>query len=158
MSSRRLLYKNHKTWVEVCKKALRNNARIVRGLLQPENKLMAVVKSNAYGHGLVETASLLSKNSDWLGVDNLDEAILLRQDNIKSPILVMGYTPAERFQEAIAHDLRLTIYDTAGLKNIFLLFNPNQKKKAAYPNLDAKYENLVDVNMFHNPPPPVLTP
>ena len=119
MSSRRLLYKNHKTWVEVCKKALRNNARIVRGLLQPENKLMAVVKSNAYGHGLVETASLLSKNSDWLGVDNLDEAILLRQDNIKSPILVMGYTPAERFQEAIAHDLRLTIYDTAGLKNIF---------------------------------------
>ena len=116
---------NYKTWVEVDKKALLNNAKIVRGLLKPGTQLMAVVKSNAYGHGLVETAKIFcgfgadlvkSPNGDhgasWLGVDSLDEAILLREVGIKTPILVMGYTSAERIKKSAIYDLRFTIYDS----------------------------------------------
>ena len=114
--------RNYKTWVEVSKKALLNNVEIVRRLLKPGVKLMAVVKSNAYGHGLLETAKILGSGttaqrhaplsrSIWLGVDNIDEAILLRISGIKSPVLVMGFTPKERFGEAARHDLRLTLYN-----------------------------------------------
>ena len=110
MSSRRLLYKNHKTWVEVCKKALRNNARIVRGLLQPENKLMAVVKSNAYGHGFqTMTEEVLKAKADWLGVDDLDEALCARKINRHVPILVFGYIPPARLLEAARAGISVTI-------------------------------------------------
>lgn len=109
--------KNHKTWVEVSKTALKNNIEIVQRLLNKDTKLMAVVKSNAYGHGLVETAKPFSKYGvDWLGVDNIDEAILLRQSKIKKPILVLGFTPANRFREAVVHDLSLTVYTKEQLK------------------------------------------
>ncbi len=107
-----ILTHNYKTWVEVSREALENNIRVVRGLLKPETKLLAVVKSNAYGHGLVETAKIFCETgADWLGVDNIDEAILLRESGIKVPILVMGYTPVDRFEEAVKNDLRLTSYN-----------------------------------------------
>lgn len=103
---------NHKTWVEVSKSALGSNTKIIRRLLSEKTKLLAVVKSNAYGHGLAETAKLFCNyDADWLGVDNLDEALLLRQQKIKVPILVMGYTSPERFAEAVKHNLRLTLYN-----------------------------------------------
>src|SRR3989344_764187 len=91
---------NHKTWVEVDRSALIKNSKIVRGLLKPGVLLMAVVKSNAYGHGLIETAGIFAEQADWLGVDNIDEAILLRKSGIKHPILVLGYTPASRIKES----------------------------------------------------------
>lgn len=119
---------NYKTWVEVSKKALLNNAEVVRGLIGPTVRIMAVVKSNAYGHGLVETAKMLTSSErfeveprnipdvqplgvGWLGVDNIDEAILLRENKIKNPILVLGHTPPVRFPEAVKHNLRLTVYN-----------------------------------------------
>ncbi len=102
----------YKTWVEISKKALRNNAEVARRLLMPDTKLLAVVKANAYGHGLVETSNLFSNLTDWFGVDNIDEAVLLRKTGIKMPVLVMGHTSADRFPEAVKHGIRLTIYNS----------------------------------------------
>ncbi len=107
-----LIKNNHKTWVEVSKDALENNVRVVKKLLSPKTKLLAVVKSNAYGHGLVDTAKLFLKYGvDWFGVDNLDEAILLRGNKIKKPVLVLGPTPPRRFRDASKHNISLTLYN-----------------------------------------------
>lgn len=106
-----------KTWVEVSKKALSNNARVVLELLRPETQLMAVIKSNAYGHGLCETAKILSKKVDWFGVDNIEEAIIIREHGIKNPILILGYTPAVGLEEAVRYGIRLTCYDYDLLKS-----------------------------------------
>jgi len=102
--------RNLKTWVEVSKDALKRNAEIIRKLAQGKI-VMGVVKSNAYGHGLVETAKLFLKYGiDWLGVDNIDEAVLLRKSKIKAPILVLGYTPVIFFPLAVKYKIKLTLY------------------------------------------------
>lgn len=80
---------------------------------------MAVVKSNAYGHGLVECGRIFAKaGANWLGVFSLDEAIALRKKNIRAPILVLGYTEPERFKEALRYKTSITVVDPDVLKFI----------------------------------------
>ena len=105
-----MLTKNLKTWVEVSKDALKYNVETIQRLAQRKT-VMGVVKSNAYGHGLVETAKLFLKYGvDWLGVDNVDEAVLLRKAKVGSPILVLGYTPVALFSLAAKYKIKLTLY------------------------------------------------
>ncbi len=102
----------HKTWVEINKKALQNNIQQFKNLIGDRLKLMAVVKSNAYGHGLIETAKIaVGSGADWLGVDSVDEAILLRKAGIKAPILILGYTLLSRLGDVVKYDLRQTVYN-----------------------------------------------
>ncbi|MDO8495483.1 MAG: alanine racemase [bacterium] len=101
---------NLKTWIEVSKATLENNVRVIRRLSQGKI-IMAVVKSNAYGHGLVETAKLFLKyGADWIGTDNLNEAVALRKAKVKAPILVLGYTPVEALALAVKNKIKLTLY------------------------------------------------
>ncbi|MBI2057522.1 MAG: alanine racemase [Candidatus Yanofskybacteria bacterium] len=101
---------NLKTWVEVSKRNLEHNIKTIKSLTG-DKLLMGVVKSNAYGHGLVETAKLFLKYGvDWLGVDNVDEAVLLRKAKINSPVLVLGYTPVALFSLAARYKIKLTLY------------------------------------------------
>ena len=111
--------KNLKTWVEVSKDALKYNIETIKKLTNPPPSeradggkiVMGVVKSNAYGHGLVETAKLFLKYGvDWLGVDNVDEAVLLRKAKVNFPILVLGYTPVVSFSLAAKYKIKLTLY------------------------------------------------
>ncbi|QGT98741.1 Alanine racemase [Candidatus Syntrophocurvum alkaliphilum] len=82
------------TWVEIDLSAIRHNINEVKSLLKPETKLMVIVKANAYGHGMLEVTRIcLEEGVDYLGVASLDEALTLRKEGIKSPILVLGYIP-----------------------------------------------------------------
>jgi alanine racemase len=94
--------------------ALRNNARVIRGVVGPRPALMAVVKANAYGHGALRAAqTVLSAGATWCGVATLPEAIALRDGGIQAPILIMGYTPPRFASEAIKQHIRLCVYDLA---------------------------------------------
>ncbi|OHA17822.1 MAG: alanine racemase [Candidatus Taylorbacteria bacterium RIFCSPHIGHO2_01_FULL_46_22b] len=111
-----------RTWVEINKDAIRANYRTFRSLLRPEVKFMAVVKSNAYGHGMVEYAKELdSLGADWLGVDELSEAITLRKAGIKKPILVLGFTSPEGFVLASENDISVTISNFTSLNAVSTL-------------------------------------
>jgi alanine racemase len=80
------------TWVEISKSALLHNIREVKSLIGKNTKLISVIKANAYGHGLCEIADIIENESDYLAVINLDEAKELRESEIKTPIIVLGYT------------------------------------------------------------------
>ena len=106
-----------RTWVEIDTKAAKRNYTVLRRLLKPECQLMAVVKSNAYGHDLIPFSKLLEKfGADWLGIDSLVEALALRTKNVRKPILVLGYTLPHRFAEAAKHKVSLTISTLENLK------------------------------------------
>lgn len=108
----------YKTWVEISKDAVNHNVGVFRKIIGQKTKLMAVVKSNAYGHGLWNFSWLALKSGvDWLGVDSLSEALKLRKKGIKYPILVLGYTRRERFVEAARNRITLTIYDIVSLRH-----------------------------------------
>ena len=99
-----------RTWIEVDKKAIVSNYKTFRGLISKKTKLMAVVKSNAYGHSLIDFSREVERlGADWLGVDSIVEALALRREGIRSPILVLGYTFPERFKEAADNDISLTV-------------------------------------------------
>ncbi|MCX7927660.1 MAG: alanine racemase [Candidatus Omnitrophica bacterium] len=79
------------TWAEIDLKALADNLDIVRRRLNPSTKILATVKADAYGHGIVPVArKLVGCGVDYFGVASIDEAIILRKDGIKKPILVLG--------------------------------------------------------------------
>lgn len=99
-----------RTWIEVDRKAIRHNFGVFKKLITPKTKLMAVVKSNAYGHGLVDFSKEMENlGADFLGVDSITEARALRRDGIKMPILVLGYTMPDLFAEAAENDISLTV-------------------------------------------------
>ncbi|MBI1975008.1 MAG: alanine racemase [Parcubacteria group bacterium] len=113
MSSER---NNLRTWIEIDTNALRRNILTFRKLIGAKTKLMAVVKSNAYGHGLWEFAKASSPHVDWFGVDTLVEAVRLRKEGIKKPILVFGYTLPKLFSEARKYNISLTISTFENIK------------------------------------------
>lgn len=102
--------KGLRTWIEVDKKAIANNYRVFRKLIPKKTMLMAVVKSNAYGHSLIDfSKTVVLLGVDWLGVDSVVEAVALRRIGIKKPILILGYTLPEMIKEAAENDISLTI-------------------------------------------------
>lgn len=99
-----------RTWIEIKERAVKNNYEAWRKLIGPKTKLMGVVKSNAYGHGLIDFSKQLVKlGVDWLGVDSIVEAVALRQAGIKKNILVLGYTRPDNFASASEQGITLTI-------------------------------------------------
>lgn len=82
---------NHTTWVEISREALERNLNSFRNLISPRTKLAGIVKSNAYGHGILEVSKVLVEAGvDVLGVNSIQEGILLNKFFPKVPILIMG--------------------------------------------------------------------
>lgn len=77
-------------WAEVNCAALRDNARVARDRVGPQTALLAVVKANGYGHGMIEVAHALRDEAELFGVANLREALELRASGIPHPILILG--------------------------------------------------------------------
>ena len=85
----------------------------------PQLQLAPVLKSNAYGHGLVEVAEILDRQQNaFFVVDSLFEARALRHNQIKSKILVIGYTSAENINSCRLQDLAFTLTSLEQLREI----------------------------------------
>lgn len=101
-------------------------------------KLLAVVKADAYGHGLVPVAkAAISAGADYLGVALLEEAIALREAGIEAPILAWLVQPGSDFKKAIELDIDLA---AASLKAL-------QEISAASENKKARVHLEVDTGM-----------
>ena len=104
-------------WAEVDLEALASNIRALKGMLNPGCRMMAVVKADGYGHGSTEVArTALKSGAESLAVARLSEGIQLRQNGIKAPILVFGYTPPENLPHFFDHDLTPTVYSVASAR------------------------------------------
>ena len=86
---------NYRCWAEIDRSALRHNAKVVRERIGSA-EMLAVVKANAYGHGLMGVAEALADDAQLFGVANLEEAVALRE-KFKHPIVILGPAiPGER--------------------------------------------------------------
>jgi alanine racemase len=91
--------------------ALRHNADLLRSLVGP-GKAAFVVKGNAYGHGLVDTALAIEALASRICVYTLEEAIELRDGGITAPVLVLGPIPTRKLNDALAARLELALWST----------------------------------------------
>ncbi len=102
---------NKKVWVEIHASALKKNIRAFRSIIGSRVKLWAVIKSNAYGHGLLTFSELGEKYGGYgFCVDSVVEGLKLRRARSKKMILVLGPTlEKENLEEAAKHGIELTI-------------------------------------------------
>jgi alanine racemase len=102
-------YENRPTRAEISLANLSNNLSIVKSLIKPDVKIMAIVKANAYGHGLYEISStFLKQGVEYLGVALLEEGVYLRKRGIIAPILVLGAINTDQIAEFIKNDIEIT--------------------------------------------------
>lgn len=93
-------------WVEVDLAAIRHNVRELQSQLAGPCQLIAVVKANGYGHGMLPVArTALSAGADQLAVGSADEGAALRQAGITAPILITGPSLPEQAPAILAHRL-----------------------------------------------------
>lgn len=92
------------TWVEVSKSAIKHNLAQFKRLIGRRVLLMPVVKSNAYGHGMIEVAKICNsdKNVARICVANLDEALTLIKNGIKKPIIILSFYELDKHRLKIA--------------------------------------------------------
>jgi alanine racemase len=102
-------------WVELDREVPDHNLRELRKGLRKGTILCAVVKANAYGHGVKEMIPLLP-SADWFAVNSLEEGVELREMAEKRPVLVLGHVPLDALQEAVARNLDLTVYNRETLE------------------------------------------
>jgi Alr-MurF fusion protein len=105
-----LQQKAHETVLEINLNALVHNLNYYRSLLEPETKLMTMVKAFSYGSGSYEIANILQYHqADYMSVAYTDEGVELRKSGITTPIMVMN--PEEQsFDAMLKYDLEAEIY------------------------------------------------
>ena len=99
-----------RSWIEINLSQLRKNYFLYKNSLKADTEIMAVIKADAYGHGDVQVARLLSQSGVHLfAVSNIDEAVGLREAGIQGEILILGYTSVFYAKTLWYHDLTQAI-------------------------------------------------
>lgn len=119
--------------LEISRSALPNNLQALQSLA-PNWQVAPVLKSNAYGHGLVLVAELLSqeKNLPFFCIDSCFEAEVLRQAGVITPLLIMGYTPS---MAIAANKLRGVSFVVGGMEQLQELID-----KKTTQNIQLKFD------------------
>ena len=129
---------NSSTWAEINLQNIKYNVNSVKKALNKGTNLCCVVKANAYGHGAVEVSKFLEKeNVDFFSVARLEEALELVKNNIKTPILCMGYIDNCKIHYAIDNNIRITVYSLEMVQNINDLAKKINKKAYIHIKLDT---------------------
>ncbi|WP_407244310.1 alanine racemase [Klebsiella pneumoniae] len=147
--------------VVINRRALRHNLQRLRELA-PASKLVAVVKANAYGHGLLETARTLT-DADAFGVARLEEALRLRAGGIAQPILLLeGFFAAEdlaviaaqRLHTAVHSPEQLAALEQADLPEpvtVWMKLDTGMHRLGVRPEAEAFYQRLSQCKNVRQP-------
>jgi alanine racemase len=119
--------------------ALRHNLQVIRRLA-PKSRVMAVIKANAYGHGLIAIARAL-ETADALAVARISEALALREAGIRSPIVLLeGVFDSEELAAAAAGDFELVVHTQEQIE--LLLAAPADARFKVWLKLDSGMNRL----------------
>jgi alanine racemase len=127
----------YQSFVEISKSAILHNFLQYKKIIGKSVEIMPIVKSNAYGHGMVEVAKIIEPKIKWLGVASLGEALELRKNNIRKKIFVLSYTSDGFLKEGIRQNIDLPVYDLACAK---LISNEARKQKNKQARVHIKID------------------
>ena len=105
-------------WVEIDVDALASNAEVLATLVRPA-QVMAMVKSNGYGHGMsIAARAALDGGATWLGVYTPQEALTLRGAGFRAPILVVGWSPPSTLSQLVKASVDVSVFDADGIGSV----------------------------------------
>ena len=117
-------------WAEIDLDAIAYNTRNIKKLIGDKD-LIAVVKANCYGHGVIDIIPTLLENGvSRFAVAMISEALEIRENNITAPVMILGFTPLYLGEELINNDIEQTVYDldyARELSKIALTLNKKAK-------------------------------
>lgn len=119
--------------------AIAYNMEQMKQRIDGHTQIMAVIKTDAYGHGAVQVAQMLEKYEYIWGfaVATLDEAVVLRVEGIKKPILVLGCIFPDQYMEMLDNDIRMNVYTEDMAKEISNMARREGKTAYLHIKLDT---------------------
>ena len=100
-----------RTWADISLDNLKHNYEALRSRIPSGCRFLGVVKADAYGHGAVPVSRYLTElGAEYLAVSNIEEAVQLRRNGIRGPILILGYTPPFYAQELAKMGLQQEVH------------------------------------------------
>jgi len=128
----------HPTHAVIDLAAFRSNVEAVRSSVAPGTGMMAVVKADAYGHGMFKIASeAVANRVEYLGVARAYEGVQLRKAGIQIPILVFEVVPDDNIAAAIEHNLDLTVTSARGARQINSVAERARRKAHVHVKVDT---------------------
>lgn len=124
--------------------AVTYNIEQMKQRIDGDTKIMAVIKSDGYGHGAIQVAEVLEKYDYIWGfaVATLDEAVVLRTEGIQKPILVLGCIFPDQYLEMLDNDIRMNVYTEEMAKEISYMARREGKTAYLHIKLDTGMARL----------------
>ena len=99
--------------------ALENNVNEIRRVIKNDTMLMCVIKADGYGHGAKKMAMELDKmGADWFAVATADEGVELRNSGVEKPILILGFTYPDQYDDLIKYNITPTVITYENAKEL----------------------------------------
>jgi alanine racemase len=128
------------TWAEIDLSALRHNFRTMNRLVGPQTTVCAVIKADAYGHGIEPVAQALQREgAEWVGVTSTDEGVQVRDAGVNTRVLLMtGFWHGEE-DDVVGRNLTPSVWDPWQVESL--------QQTAARRNTKAAFHLKVDTGM-----------
>ena len=118
--------------------AYRNNLTQIRKHLDPATQLLAVVKANAYGHGMLPMArAAVEHGVDMLGVATVEEGIALREEGFPTPILLLFQPTPDTFSAVVEYELTVMLADVSSAEKLGAVANKHNKEVSVHCMIDT---------------------
>lgn len=90
--------------------AIYHNIEDTRKIISKDTQIMIIIKADGYGHGALPIAKTLDSIADAYGVAIVQEGVEMRKEGIKKPILILGFTPKEYYEDVVQYDIAQTVF------------------------------------------------
>ena len=132
-----------RTWADISLDNLAHNYSVLRGKVPASCKFLGVVKADAYGHGAIPVSRQLKElGAEYLAVSNFEEALQLRQADIRLPILILGYTPAIYAEDMADMGIRQEIHSLDYARQLSRRMEGTGKTLSVHLKLDTGMSRL----------------
>jgi len=132
------LLNHNRAWAEVNLSHIAHNTQAIRGIVPARTSVIAVVKADAYGHGMIPVArTVLENGADSLGVALCEEGMALREAGITAPVLVMGATPEPMMRAGVRLELTQSVFSAAGARDLSSAAKQHNKRAQIHIKIDT---------------------
>lgn len=133
------MFDYERVYAEINLDAICHNLESMKANINKDTKIMAVIKTDGYGHGAIPIAKEL-EHIDYVygyAVATAEEALDLRKNNVKKPILILGYTFPLKYEELIRNDISMAVFRKESIKEIEEAANKVGKKALVHIKVDT---------------------
>ena len=127
----------YRSFAKINLSAIDHNLREIKKSLAKGVKTLAVVKADAYGHGLVPVSKHIQKDVDYFAVATVEDALELRENGVEKPVIILSYVSPLQYETVIENDITATMYNVEEAENLSALAEKKGKKVKVHIPVDT---------------------